>query len=161
MRFFAHLCAYATLIVGVGIGLFGLANFLRFDGQSNVSLLLFELRRSEALRYRSEAVIGHVTLKHATFREVVAGRLTLHEAVARFVEANQLVEDIDPDLVPSYQIPTTEKGMYQQVLAWMRAEAAHLPPERAERILASLEKDYESRFGPLGVDAAFPGANEQ
>jgi hypothetical protein len=147
MRFFARLCVYITLVVGVSISLLSLLSS-QFGGQTDVSKLILESRRSEALRYRTEMVAHNIAIKRAVVAEIVAGSLTLHEAAARFDEANQLVENNDSDLLPDYQRPTTEKGVYQQVLAWMRAEAASLPREKAERILAPLDKEYEAMFGP-------------
>jgi hypothetical protein len=148
MRFFARLCVYGAFIGGVSIALLGFLGS-RLDGQSDVSTLMLESRRSQALRYRMEMVAHSIAVKRAIVAEIVAGRMTLHEAVARFEEANQTIENNDSDLLPDYHRPTTEKGVYQQVLSWMQFEVAHLPAERAERILTPLEKEYESLFGPL------------
>jgi hypothetical protein len=148
MRFIARICAYAAVAVVLFVGFFSLLA-LRFGKQSDLSQLLFESRRSEALRLRSEMVTHNIETKRVIVAEIVAGRLTLHEASVRFQEANYLVENNDRDLLPDYQIPATEEGVYQQVLAWTQGEVSSLPPEQAERILAPLEKEYESRFGSL------------
>jgi hypothetical protein len=91
----------------------------------------------------------NIEVKRTIVAEIVAGRLSPREAAVRFQEANCLVENNDADLVPDYQKPPTEHGVYQQVLAWMRTEVSSLPAEQAQRILAPLEKEYESRFGRL------------
>jgi len=94
-------------------------------------------------------VIHNTEVKCAIVAEIVAGHLTLSEAAVRFQKANHEVENNDPDLLPDYRIPATEEGVYQQVLSWMQSEVLFLPPEQAKRILAPLEKEYESRFGSL------------
>jgi hypothetical protein len=148
MTFFARISAYAAVAVVLFVGLFSLIG-LRFGNQSDLSQLLFESRRAEALRLRNEMVTHNLEVKRVIVADIVAGRLTLREAAVRFQKANHLVENNDPDLLPDHQIPATEKGVYQQVLAWMWAEVSSLPTEQAERILTPLEKEYESRFGPL------------
>jgi len=160
MRLFARISAYAAVAVVLFVGLFSLLA-LRFGNQSDLSLLLLESRRSQALRYRSEMVTHNIEVKRTIVADIVAGRLTLREAAIHFQEANQLVENNDRDLLPDYQIPATEEGVYQQVLAWMRAEVANLPAEQAQRILTPLEKEYESRFGPLESAAVVSGSNEE
>ena len=158
MSFFARFCAYAAVAVVVSAGLLSLLG-LRFGKQSDLSQLLFESRRSEALGYRSRMVVHAVEVKEATVAEIVAGRLTLREAVARFQEVNELVENNDPDLVGYYQQkPTTEKGVYQQVLLWTRTGVSSLPAEQAKRILTPLEKEHESRFGSLKSATDSPGS---
>ncbi|HEY7428703.1 MAG TPA: hypothetical protein VH682_31020 [Gemmataceae bacterium] len=160
MRVFARLCAYAAVAVVLFVGLFSLIG-LRFGKASDLSQLLFESRRSEALRRRSEMVNHNIEVKRTIVAEIVAGRLTLHEAAVRFQEANHLVENNDADLLPDYQKPATEEGVYQQVLLWMRAEVSDLPAEQGKRILTPLEKEYESKFGPLGSAGEFPGSNSK
>jgi hypothetical protein len=158
MRFFARISAYAAVAVVLFVGLFSLL-VLRFGNQSDLSLLLLESRRAEALRYRSEMVTQNIEIKQTIVAEIVAGRVTLREAAIRFQEANHLVENNDRDLLPDYQIPATEEGVYRQVLAWMRAEVRSLPAEQAQRILTPLEKEYESRFGPLESAMDSPGTD--
>jgi hypothetical protein len=148
MRFFARISAYAAVAVVLSAGLLSLIG-LRFGKQSDLSQLLFEWRRSEALRYRSEMVFHNIGVKDPIVADLVAGRLTLREAAVRFQEANHLVENNDPDLLPDFQIPATEQGVYRQVLGWVQTEVSSLPAEQAKRILTPLEKEYESKFGPL------------
>ena len=109
MRFLARFCANAAT------GLFSLLG-LRFGKKLDLSKLLFESRRLEALRYRTEMVLQNLEVKRAIVAEIVAGRLTLREAAIRFQEANHEVENNDPDLLPDFQMPATEEGVYQQVL---------------------------------------------
>src|SRR5262249_52103266 len=118
MRVIARICAYAAVAVVLFVGLFSLLA-LRFGKQSDLSQLFFESRRSEALRLRSEMVTHNIETKRVIVAEIVAGRLTLREAAVRFQEANYLVENNDRDLLPDYQVPATEEGVCQQVLAWM------------------------------------------
>ena len=158
MRLFTRISAYAAVAVVLFVGLFSLIG-LRFGNQSDLSQLLFESRRAEALQVRSEMVVHYLEMKQEILAEIVAGRLTLHEAAVRFQEANHLVENNDRDLLPDFQIPTTEEGLYQQVLTWMQAEVSSLPAEQAKRILTPLEKKYESKFGPLDSATDSPGSD--
>jgi len=146
MRFCARISAYATVAVVLLAGFFSLLG-LRFGNQSDLSLLLFASRHSEALRLRSKMVTHNIEIKQTIVADIIACRLSLREAAVRFQEANSLVENNDPDLVADYQLPATEEGVYQQVLSWIQAELLSLPPEQAERILAPLENEYESKFG--------------
>src|SRR5262249_7548863 len=115
MRLFARICAYAAVAVVLFVGLFSLLA-LRICNQSDLSLLLLESRRAAALRYRSEMVTHNIEIKRTIVADIVAGRLTLGEAAIHFQAANQMVENNDRDLLPDYQIPATEEGVYQQVL---------------------------------------------
>ena len=149
MRSFARFSAYAAVAaVLLAGGLFSLI-VSRFGKQSDLSQLLFESRRSEAIRLRDEMVLYNHEVKRTIVADIVAGRLTLHEAAVRFREANLLVENNDPDLLPNYPMPATEQGVYRQVLRWTRVEVASLPAEQVNRILTPLEKEYESKFGPV------------
>ena len=148
MRFFARISAYGAVAVVLFVGWFSLLS-LRFGNQSGLSQLLFESRRSEALRLRNEMVTHNLEVKQTIVADIIACRLSLREAAVRFQEANSLVENNDPDLLPDYSIPATEEGVYRQVLAWTRMEVSSLPAEQAKRILTPLEKEYEARFGPL------------
>ncbi|HEY7425020.1 MAG TPA: hypothetical protein VH682_12385 [Gemmataceae bacterium] len=148
MSFFTRSCAYAAVAVVLFVGLFNLIG-LRLGNLSGLSQLLLESRRSEALRLRDEMITHNIEVKEAIVAEIVAGRLSLHEAAVRFQEANHLVENTDADLLSDYRIPTTEEGVYQQVLGWVRAAVSSLPAEQAKRILTPLKKEYEARFGPL------------
>ena len=158
MRLFTRISAYAAVAVVLFVGLFSLIA-LRFGKQSDLSWLLLELRRSEAMRIRNEMVTHHFEVKRTIVAEIVAGRLTLHEAAVRFQEANHLVENNDRDLLPDFQIPATEEGVSQQVLVWTRVAVSSLPEEQAKRILTPLEKEYEARFGPRESATDSPGAD--
>jgi hypothetical protein len=159
MRFFARFCACAAVAVVVSAGLLSPLG-TRFGKQSDLSQLLFESRRSEAWRLRSEMVTRNIEVKRTTVVDIVAGRLTLHEAAVRFQEANCLIENNDPDLLPAYHKPATEQGVYQQVLGWVRSEVSSLPAEQAKRILTPLEKEYESKFGSSNPPWT-PGSDRQ
>jgi hypothetical protein len=156
MRSFARFSTYAAVAaVLLAGGLFSLIGS-RFGKQSDLSQLLFESRRSEDLRLRDAMVYHSMEVKRTIVAEIVAGRLTLHEAAVRFQEANLLVENANPDLLPDFQIPTTEEGVSRQVLRLTRVTVSSLPAEQAKRILTPLEKEYESKFGPLESVADSP-----
>src|SRR5262249_25669114 len=99
MRSFARFSAYAAVAaVLLAGGLFSLIGS-QFGKQSDLSQLLFESRRSEAIRLRDEMVLYNHEVKRTIVADIIAGRLSLREAAVRFQEANSLVENNDPDLV--------------------------------------------------------------
>ncbi len=112
-----------------------------------VSRLLFEARRTEALTQRGEAVEEALVFKRATVAELCAGRLTLREAARRFADANNSIERDHPDMVPDYLKPATHEGVYLQVLSWARNETGDMYPDEAKKILEPLEKEFEELFG--------------
>ena len=150
MRLFARLCAYIAAVVAllVGLSLFA-GSWLgeRANGLQVGRWIVFESRRTEALRLRSEAVAQGEEQKKTIVADLRAGRLTLREAAAQFREANQLVQKGIPGMVADYRTPTSEEGLCRQVLAWVWAEVADLPTEQQERILAPLRQEYQSMFG--------------
>jgi hypothetical protein len=150
MRFFVRVCVCVVAAIVLLVGLSSLAGSWLGNGSNGIQLgrwIVFESRRSEALQHRSEAVARGAEVKKAIIADLLAGRLTLREAAAQFDEANQLVENEPGSMVASYRTPTSEEGLCRQVLAWVRNEVANLPPEKAERFLSPLEKEFKALFG--------------
>jgi hypothetical protein len=152
MKLFVHLCLWAAVPITLAVMLLNLADSW-FDDREGVfqlgHMFVFEARRTEALQRRTEMVAQSDEIKRDIIAELLAGRLTLREAVDRFREANQMVENTDWALVADYQVPTTEEGLYRQVIAWVEGETAILSPGEVKPLLVPLVKEYESLFGPL------------
>ena len=150
MSFYARFC---SLGLGVVVLLAGLGHALGWWTGAETGLvqqvrrLLFEARRTEALVQRNAAVEESLALKRAIVAELRAGRLTLHEAVRQFAEANDGIQRDDPELVGEYLKPATQEGQYLQVLRWVENEASDLSPGQVKQILEPLESAFRERFG--------------
>ena len=150
MKFFARLCVCVVAAIAVLVGLSLFSGRWLGDGANGFQVgrwIVFESRRSDALRHRSEAAAQGGEIKRAIVADLRAGRLTLREASAQFREANQMVDKGVPDMVADYRTPTSEEGLCRQVLAWVWSEVADLPAEKQESILAPLRQEYQSMFG--------------
>jgi hypothetical protein len=150
MNYFARLCLCALVAVVVLIGLSGV--FASFFGRElsvfDLSRgMVIETRRSEALRNRSDMVARSLTIKNAIVDELLAERLSLSEAAEQFQDANDMVENGDPNLLADYRKPDTEEGVNEQVIAWVRNEIWHRPSVARTRIAAALEDKFQKRFG--------------
>ncbi|HEY7311492.1 MAG TPA: hypothetical protein VH643_19170 [Gemmataceae bacterium] len=159
MKFFARLCVCVVAAIALLVGLSFFSGCWLGDRTNGFQVgrwIVFESRRSEALRHRSEAVAHGSEIKKAIVADLRAGRLTLREAAAQFREANQMVENGVPEMVADYRTPTSEEGLCRQVLAWVWAEVADLPTEQQERILAPLRKEYQSMFGHPAAEMVSP-----
>jgi hypothetical protein len=149
MKCFARMMGYQTAAVALSIGLFSFASSW-FGEQSNPlqlsRCLVFETRRKAALRHRAENVAQVMEIKQGITAELVAGHLHLREAIVQFQKANQLIENEDRDMVAEYRTPTDPEGVARQVLAWVDNEVAVWPPDKAQRTVAPLEKQFQEMF---------------
>jgi hypothetical protein len=131
--------------------------------------MVLAARRTEALQARAKMVSQCLSAKGDIIDQLVAGRLRLRKAIAQFQEANELVENVDRDLIPPYQTPTDPEGVGRHVLLWARNAVASLPPEKAQRLLSDLEREYRTLFhganpskeaGVSPMDTETPGRTE-
>jgi hypothetical protein len=83
--------------------------------------------------------------------------LRLGEAARRFAEANNRIDPEDPELVADYLRPTTEEGVFRQVLGWVENELTSRPPEEAKKILGPLKKEFQERFGQSACGSVLEG----
>jgi hypothetical protein len=108
--------------------------------------LVRETRRSQAFQTRIEMVARSTSVKRDVIAQVIAGRLRLRQAIIHFRDANELVENNDPDLVPRYWCSTDPEELGRQVLAWTRNTVVCLLPEKHQRLLSDLECEYKTLF---------------
>jgi hypothetical protein len=117
-------------------------------------LLVFEVRRSEALQYRVEASNHSWEAKARIIRALRGGRLRLREAIDQFRRVNKELNedlataDVDPGTVPAWvPLPTDPEGVGQLLLMWIRRDVAAWEPDKAKRLLADLESQFRELFG--------------
>jgi hypothetical protein len=149
MRLFARLTVCAAAAMLLSAILFYIADSWFGESASAVAVgrqLLFEMRRAEALDARGEMVARSVSVKRDVIDQLLAGRLNLRQAIAQFRIANELVENADRGLIPTYWIPTDPEGVGRQVFFWLRNAVTSLPREKAQRRIAELEREYRTVF---------------
>lgn len=150
MRWFVRMIGCLTTIILLSVGLNTFAG--RWLGTEGGALqlgrwLVFETRRAEALRHRSEMIAHAWEVKRDLIDEVVVGRMSLRQAILQFKQANNLVDNSNPGLVAPYYTPSDPESLGNQVLAWARNELAGWPPHKGERILMTLELEFQELFG--------------
>lgn len=117
-------------------------------------LLVFEARRSQALDSCADTVMRSMDVKRDITDQLVAGRLPLSEAIDHFCTANEMIDN-DTRLVATYQLPADREGVAQQVLVWVYHTVDSWPDDKAQRLLADLESEYQKMFGrPSSLDPA-------
>jgi hypothetical protein len=78
--------------------------------------------------------------------EVIAGRMTLREATARFRELNTLMDDGNDDAIGPYLVVSEEEPLWRNVLLWVRAELYQRRHPGAAGVLGRLHAEYRERF---------------
>jgi hypothetical protein len=150
MNYYARL---GSLGLGAVVLFTGLAHALGWWSDQETGLLqqarrlLFEARRTEALLQRVEAIEENRGLKNAVVDELLAGRMTLREAARRFADANERIDRDDPELVVEYLKPTTQEGVYRQVIGWVENVVSQQSPEQMAKALEPLENEFQELFG--------------
>jgi hypothetical protein len=86
----------------------------------------------------------HRTLaKHAVVTELLAGRLTLREAAARFRELNADDPNIRDRLAQVYQGDSYEVALFRNVIEHARSEMRLRAPEQVASVVARLEAELQ------------------
>ncbi len=150
MRFFTRLLGCVATALVLSTVLLSFASSWFGDKGSALRLcrsLLFETRRSQALSEQAEIVSDSMHIKRTIILQLLAGRMDLREAIARFQEANERIGNENLHLVAEYRKPTDLEGTGRQVLAWAEIEVASWPAEKDKRILQTVEKDFQKMFG--------------
>ncbi len=150
MKVFLRMAVCVGTATVMGFILSGFASSW-FAGQADViqlsRWLVYETRRTEALRHRAEMIAQAQDVRGEIIATVVAGRLSLRQAMAQVQRANELVENLDEDLVGRYWTPTDPEGVARQVLAWVDAAATLSPSSETSCILATLDDEFQEMFG--------------
>ena len=86
--------------------------------------------------------------KRQAAAELIAGRITLPQAVERFRELRALVEDGNGrDGVAPFLLVSGEEALWDSVLLWVEAQLGPRTDSGASKVLARLRAEYRERFG--------------
>jgi hypothetical protein len=122
-----------------------------FGDNSNVlgvcRQIVLEAQRAQALQVRAELVARSRSAKHDILDQLLAGRMSFRQAVVQFRRANELVGNVALVPLPMYQTPTDPQGVGRQVLIWVRGSVASWPSDKAQRLVADLEHEYQTLLG--------------
>jgi hypothetical protein len=141
MKYLPHLLltVVMTAIIFVGVS-YGVASDVNGRGEGLAHWILFEMRRSEALQQRLEEISHSLEVKKVVIDDLLAKRLTLHEATEAFRQADEAISS-DPDgFIAPYRTPQTEEEVRRQVIAWTASELAE-GPQQTEEITQRLEME--------------------
>ena len=146
-----HRLQVATLAALLTAGLAGWCAWHIVPGRGPahdlIRVLLREWRRDEVVERRQRLLELSNKAKSGVVAEVIAGRVTLAEAVRSFWDINNAWDDDGGDVLGPLRRPATEEGVYLCVLSWVEAELRGDP--RAAMILAPLKEEYRQRFGDV------------
>jgi hypothetical protein len=110
------------------------------DLQAQYRRLHQSRRQGEELDRRREAVLRSIAVKEGVVAQLIAGRLTLPQAAARFRDLK--AESPDDDAPPG---PACDRGegerLCRQVMGWADSWLADHAPERAGAVAARLEAE--------------------
>jgi hypothetical protein len=133
----------AVLFFAVGSGL--ASRLGRPDVVEALRGILTEVRRAEELNAREEVSFRSFRGKQAVTRELVAGRLTLAEAVEQFRDLTRAHEGAMKELLAAYPTSTEDEAVCQSLLTWVRTETRRDPCRRAA-LLARLEAEMRQHL---------------
>jgi hypothetical protein len=108
--------------------------------------IVYEVRRSQALRARAEMVSRSLDIKRDIIARLLDGRLSFRQAIVQFQKANELVEKVDLDLIAVYRSPTNSEGVARQVFLWARNAVSAWPADKSQRLLAGFESEFRALF---------------
>jgi hypothetical protein len=144
--------ARLLFLTGVSVALYVgvshlFASSMDGEGMSLARSLLFETRRSEALRLRASEVAQSMETKRAITDDLIAARMTLREAEEKFRAASAMVEKTSGGFLPSYRSPESDRGVGQQVLAWVNSTLQDkYTPRQAKQVRRRLRREYKEQF---------------
>jgi hypothetical protein len=111
-----------------------------------------EFRRGEELDAREELALRSFRGKQAVTRELLAGRLTVGEAVEQFRALTRINDGLMKELLAAYPGSTEDEALCQSLLAWVRSQTRGDPGRRAA-LVARLEDEIRQHFGHPGAPA--------
>ena len=113
-------------------------------------------RLSENLDWQEEIVRDRTVAKSHILQELLARRLTLTEAAARFRGLDHEPAEC-PERGPDYYAGRTEGERYcREVIQWVRAETMTWPPTRGEETLSRLEAELNAYLSTHGGEVILP-----
>ncbi len=98
---------------------------------------------------RDQALKKRIAVKEACIQELIAGRITLFEAAARFRRANE-----EYPVVPDFQdfvSESPEERLCQQVIQWTRVTLRSCPSTASADLVEQLEQELRRHKEPNGA----------
>jgi hypothetical protein len=142
------------IAVAVGLTYFG----VRIDSRLGMRIgepgtpepTLDENLRTEELERRRQLLLRRYVAKEQAVRELLAGRLTLLQAAARFRDAEAAVPvGWGPPCTDSG--PTKGKRLCWDVITWARGWLAENQPAQATEVITRLEAELQQHRAEYGV----------
>jgi hypothetical protein len=110
------------------------------DGPALCRLLWMEHVRGDALETRDEALRHCLAGKVEVTEEVIAGRLSLAEAIDRFRRLHALLDDGQDEVLGSTSPAGDDEEVARNVIRWV-SHALNDQPSRRVEVVARLEKE--------------------
>jgi hypothetical protein len=107
-------------------------------------------RRGEELERRRKAVLRRIAAKERVVAELVAGRLTLRQATARFRDLKGELHDVPPPPGLAWGGSAGEWHC-REVMGWADGWLAEHAPARAAAVAARLEAELRRHRDPTGT----------
>jgi hypothetical protein len=153
------------LLAGAACALGGCAAWLaagwvagQRDGGGPARQWVEQVARGERLEGERFAVLSRNEAKQQVAGEVVAGRLSLAEAVARYRALNDESPYYRAQAARFHPAMSQEERLCREVIGYAEA-ALRGQPGRAERVLSRLERDLRDHLAGQGAPAAASAAN--
>jgi hypothetical protein len=103
-------------------------------------------REAQELERASEAVRRRLATRQCIASDLAAGRLTLHQAAARFEVLNHESAACQEAVRWSFPGRSTEEQTCRQVIAWTQGVVARQSSARAEAVTRSLNAELERKL---------------
>jgi hypothetical protein len=139
-----------TLLIAVTSFILAASACLALNHWTAVDLVNYfeEGQRVGALDQRIAAGRDLLSAKNEVLNELLAGRLTLRQAAARFGELDTLMQDGNDELVGPFRVVQGEEALCRCVLGWAET-ALYWRGDEANKakVMARLKEEYRRRFG--------------
>ncbi len=151
MKLLSRTVVFFGAVSLIGAGLSSFAGWRLLDKASPLSdsqRLVYELRRSQALDERNQIAAYSGQIKSEIVEELLAGHLSLEEAVERFQIANRMIGSGAVGMVTQYVTPIDPPGVGRQVLCWVQSRLLEKSPGESDRAVVRVEEEYQRLYGP-------------
>jgi hypothetical protein len=123
----AMACSPAHWYTNLGLDVWNLGELER--------IRIRETQREAELIRQDEAALRRLEAKSEVVKGLLAGRMTLFEAVAWFKDVNDTYPEVPSDHGTYFSADSEEESLCRQVLAWVEAEVQWLPPSQREALI--------------------------
>jgi len=145
-RLFAVALGCVVLVVG-----FVMAFATWWGGSSSLNIrevgqtLALEVQRRDALEQRDEAVLRCTRGKLKVTKALIAGQISLPDAVDQFRELQSAIPESDPRFVGNFRGPRNDEELYRNVLVWVENVMDREGAQRTD-LLARLQGEMQTQL---------------